>query len=62
MPTKKPLKFAMQFVSHLCQLVREDGGMNVETQTFDPTVLERTLICCLHHKIDNGSWRYLSDG
>ena len=31
--------------------------MNVETQTFDPTVLERTLICCLHHKIDNGGWR-----
>ena len=52
----------MQFVRHLCQLVREDGGMNVETQTFDPSVLERTLICWLHHKIDNGGWRYLSDG
>ena len=57
MPTKKPLKFAKQFVRHLCQLVREDGGMNVETQTFDPTVLEHTLICWLHHKIDSGDWR-----
>ena len=57
MPTKKPIKFANQFVRLLCQLVREHGGMNVETQTFDPANVERTLICWLHHKIDKGDWR-----
>ena len=56
-PTKNPIKFANQFVRILCQLVRERGGMNVETQTFDPTVVEHTLIYWLHYKIGNGDWR-----
>ena len=57
MPTKNPIKFANQFVRLLCQLVREHGGMNVENQTVDPAVVERILICLLHHKIDKGDWR-----
>ena len=37
------MKFANQFARQLVQLMREDGGVDVVSETLDPSSLEATL-------------------